>query len=132
MPGQVHDAQVLPLLLGDIRVTRLGRGRPRTTPDALPADKAYSSKQVRADLAARGIRAVIAQRADQLANRKRKGRDGGRPRTLDTETYKRRNVVERSFSLLKQWRGPATRYGKLSIVYRSAAALAAVIAWLRS
>lgn len=39
-PGQVHDAQVLPLLLGDIRVPRLGPGRPRTTPDALLADKA--------------------------------------------------------------------------------------------
>ncbi|WP_237522736.1 IS5 family transposase [Streptomyces sp. SID1328] len=131
-PGQVHDAQVRPLLLGDVRVPRLGRGRPRTTPDALLADKAYSSKQVRADLAARGIRTVIAERTDQQANRKRKGSGGGRPRTLDTETYKRRNVVERSFSLLKQWRGLATRYDKLAIVYRSAAVLAAVIAWLRS
>jgi transposase len=131
-PGQVHDAQVLPLLLGDIRVPRLGRGGPRTTPDALLADKAYSSKQVRAGLAVRGIRTVIPERADQQANRKRKGRNGGRPRTLDTETYKRRNIVERSFSLLKQWRGLATRYDKLAIVYRSAAVLAAIIAWLRS
>jgi transposase len=86
---------------------------------------------VRADLAARGIRTVIPERADQQANRKRKGRGGGRPRVLDTETYKRRNVVERSFSLLKQWRGLATRYDKLGIVYRSAAVLAAVITWLR-
>ncbi|MFJ2399288.1 IS5 family transposase [Streptomyces sp. NPDC087843] len=130
-PGQVHDAQVLPVLLSDIRVPRLGRGRPRTAPNALLADKAYSSKQVRADLAARAIRTVSPERADQQANRKRKGRSGGRPRVLDTETYKRRNVVERSFSLLKQWRGLATRYDKLAIVYRSAAVLAAVIAWLR-
>ncbi|MEU5314935.1 IS5 family transposase [Streptomyces sp. NPDC021562] len=115
-PGQVHDAQVFPLVLGDIRVPRLGRGRPRTTPDALLADKAYASQQIRAD----------------LASRKRKGRSGGRPRALDAETYKRRNVVERSFSLLKQWRGLATRYDKLAIVYRSAAVLAAVITWLRS
>lgn len=90
-PGQVHDAQVLPLLLGDIRVPRFGRGRPRTTPDALLADKAYSSKRIRADLAVRGIRTVIPERADQQANRKRKGRSGGRPRTLDTKTYKRGN-----------------------------------------
>ncbi|MFE7302238.1 IS5 family transposase [Streptomyces sp. NPDC057579] len=131
-PGQVHDGPVLPLVLGDIRVPRLGRGRPRTTPDALLGDKAYSSKQIRADLAARGIRAVIPERADQQANRKRKGCAGGRPRTLDAETYKRRNVVERSFNLLKQWRGLATRYDKLAIVYRSAAVLAAVITWLRS
>ncbi|MFG2631743.1 IS5 family transposase [Streptomyces sp. NPDC048473] len=131
-PGQVHDGQILPLVLGDIRVPRLGRGRPRTTPDALLGDKAYSSKQIRADLMARGIRAVIPERTDQQANRKRKGRGGGRPRTLDAESYKRRNVVERSFNLLKQWRGLATRYDKLAVVYRSAAVLAAVITWLRS
>ncbi|MBX7551742.1 transposase [Streptomyces sp. tea 10] len=38
-PGQEHDAQVLPFLLGDVRVPRLGRGRQRTAPDALLADK---------------------------------------------------------------------------------------------
>lgn len=97
----------------------------------LLADKAYSSKQVRADLTARGIRTVIPECADQQANRKRKGRSGGRPRTPDTETYKRRNVVERSFSLLEQWRGLATRCDELAIVYRSAAVLAAIIACLR-
>ncbi|MEU0263754.1 transposase [Streptomyces sp. NPDC006183] len=48
------------------------------------------------------------------------------------QTYKRRNVVERSFSLLKQRRGPATRYDKLAIVQCSAAVPAAMIAWLRS
>ncbi|MER7747700.1 IS5 family transposase [Streptomyces bacillaris] len=130
--GQIHDGQVLPFLLDDIRVPRPGPGRPRTTPDVLLGDKAYSSKQTRAVLSARGIRAVIPERADQQANRKRKGRSGGRPRTLDSDTYKRRNVVERSFSLLKQWRGLATRYDKLAIVYRAAAVLAAVISWLRS
>nr|WP_051843026.1 MULTISPECIES: IS5/IS1182 family transposase [Streptomyces] len=50
----------------------------------------------------------------------------------DSETYKRRDVVERSFSLLKQWRGLATRDGKLVIVHRFAAVLAAITAWLRS
>lgn len=64
-PGQVHDGQALHLLLGDIRIPRLGRGRPRTTPDALLGDKTYSSKQIRADLTARGLRTVIPERADQ-------------------------------------------------------------------
>ncbi|MFK4762413.1 IS5/IS1182 family transposase, partial [Microbacterium sp. ZW T5_45] len=31
---------------------------------------------------------------------------------------------------LKQWRGLATRYDKLAIVYRAAVVLNAVIAWL--
>lgn len=39
LPGQVHDGQILSLMLGDIRVPRLGRGRPRSTPDALLADR---------------------------------------------------------------------------------------------
>ena len=131
-PGQVHDGQTLPLVLKDIRVPRLGAGRPRTTPDTLLGDKAYSSRQIRTDLEARGIRAVIPERLDQKAHRKRRGSNGGRPRTFNPETYKKRNVVERSFNLLKQWRGLATRYDKLAVTYRSATVLAAVITWLRS
>ncbi|MQA10912.1 MAG: transposase, partial [Pseudonocardiaceae bacterium] len=38
-------------------------------------------------------------------------------------------VVERRFNLLKQWRGLATRYDKLAIVYRSAVVLHAAITW---
>ncbi|MQA03968.1 MAG: transposase, partial [Streptosporangiales bacterium] len=37
--------------------------------------------------------------------------------------------VERRFCHLKQWRGLATRYDKLAIVYHAAAVLNAVIAW---
>ena len=128
----MEEGDSLPLILNDIRVPRPGRGRPRTRPAALLGDTAYSSKQTRAVLSARGIRAVIPECADQQANRKRKGRDGGRPQSLDSETYKRRNVVERSFNVRKQWRGLATRYDKLAVVYRAAAALAPVIDWLRA
>lgn len=60
----------------------------------------------------RGIRVVFPDPSDQQANRKRRGAKGGRPPKLDRETYKRRNVVERSFNLLKQWRGLATRSDK--------------------
>jgi transposase len=51
--------------------------------------------------------------------------------TYDHDTYKGRNVVERSFVHLKQWRGLATRYDKLAIVYRAAAVLAVAITWPR-
>jgi len=80
----------------------------------------------------RGIRIVIPEPSDQRANRQRRGQMGGRPPKLDRETYKRRNTVERSFNLLKQWRGLATRYDKHAIVYRAGAVLAAIITWLRS
>lgn len=47
------------------------------------------------------------------------------------DTYKCRNVVERSFVHLKQWRGLATRDDKPAIVYRAAVVLAPAITWLR-
>lgn len=37
--------------------------------------------------------------------------------------------MERRFSDVKQWRGLATRYDKLAIVFRAAVVLNAVIAW---
>lgn len=80
----------------------------------------------------RGIRVVIPEPSDQLANRKRRGSAGGRPPKFDRETYKQRNVVERSFNLLKQWRGLATRYDKRAVTYRAGAVLAAIITWLRT
>ena len=72
----------------------------------------------------------IREPRDQRANRQRRGARGGRPVTYDQVTNKGRNVVERSFARLKQWRGLATRYDKLAIVYR-AAVRAAAITWLR-
>lgn len=38
------------------------------------------------------------ERSDTVANRKRRGRNGGRTIGRDKEAYKRRNVVERSFN----------------------------------
>ncbi len=131
-PGQSHDGRALELVLGDIWVPRLGVGRPRTTPDAVLGDKAYSSRGTREMLRRRGIKVVIPEPADQQANRKRRGAKGGRPPKLDRETYKRRNVVERSFNLLKQWRGLGTRYDKHAVIYRAGAVLAAIVAWVRS
>ncbi|WP_406259733.1 hypothetical protein [Actinacidiphila glaucinigra] len=50
------------------------RGRPRTRPDAVAGDKAYSSRSNRTYLRKRKIRAVIPEKADQAANRKRRAR----------------------------------------------------------
>lgn len=131
-PGQSHDGRALELVLADIWVPRLAVGRPRTTPAAVLGDKAYSSRGNREMLRRRGIKVVIPEPSDQQANRKRRGAKGGRPPKLDRETYKQRNVVERSFNLLKQWRGLATRYDKHAVIYRGGAVLAAIIAWLRT
>lgn len=104
-------------------------GRPRTRPDAVRGDKAYSSRAIRAHLRDRGIRAVIPQPRDQQAHRKRRGSRGGRPPGFDAVDYKGKNVVERRFCHVKQWRGLATRYDKLAVVFRAAVVLNAVIAW---
>ena len=73
----------------------------------------------------RKITAVIPQKSDEIAARQRRGSAGGRPPAFDEIRYKQRNLVERSFALLKQWRGLATRYDKLAIVYRAAVVLSA-------
>lgn len=117
-------------LLEQLRVTR-PVGRPRTRPDKVLGDKAYSSRAIRAHLRDRHITAVIPQPSDQIGHRIRRGSSGGRPIAYDRDTYRNRNVIERRFAGLKQWRGIATRYDKLSIVYRAAAVLHAVIAWTK-
>jgi len=129
-PGQAGDSPVLPKLLDALRVARRGPGRPRTTPTALRADKAYSSRGHRATLRRRGIVAVIPERADQAGHRKNKGSRGGRPVGYDVADYKNRNVVERFFNRMKNWRALATRYDKHALVYRGGVVLAAILDWL--
>lgn len=129
--GHRNDGALLAAVLADIRVPRLAGGRQRTRPDAVIADKAYSAGTYRRALHARGIKVVIPEKSDEIAARKRRGHRGGRPRSLDTTAYRRRNVVERHFALTKQWRGLATRYDKLAITYRAAVVLAACITWSR-
>ncbi|WP_099053913.1 MULTISPECIES: IS5 family transposase [Streptomyces] len=130
-PGNVNDSTAFGAVLDAVRVPRTGVGRPRRRPDAVIADKAYSSRAIRQTLRRRGIRAVIPERADQKANRIRRGRAGGRPPAFDRELYKARNVVERCFNRLKQFRAIATRFDKLAARYRAGLRLAALILWLR-
>ena len=129
--GQAGDSPMLKHLLDALTVSRLGPGRARTRPDAVLGDKAYSSRANRELLRGRNIKAVITEPADQAGHRSRRGRDGGRPPAFDSEIYKDRNVVERSFNDHKQWRGLATRYDKLATVYRGGAVLRAILMWLR-
>lgn len=131
-PGQGGDNPMLAPLLALLHVPRLGCGRPRTRPDKTLGDKAYSSRANRALLRSRGITAVIPEPRDQIANRKRRGRRGGRPPGYDTEAYKNRNVVERAFNVFKDWRGLASRYDKLALTYRGGVVLRAILIWLRA
>jgi transposase len=129
--GQAGDNPVFEHLLNHLKVSRCSGGVPRTRPDRVRADNAYSSRHNRTLLRRRRIGAVIPEPRDQQGLRKRRGSTGGRPPAFNAEDYKARNVVERRFCDVKQWRGLATRYDKLAIVYRAAAVLNAVIAWTR-
>lgn len=73
------------------------------------ADAGYPSGANRAWLRERGIAATTPERDDQIAPRREKR---GRPIDFGDqhrERYEGRNVVERCFNKLKQWRGIAMR-----------------------
>jgi len=72
------------------------------------------------------------EKSDQAANRKRKGSADGRPPAFDGEAYKGRDVVERGFNRLKNWRGPALRSDKTAGNYLAAVQLAASLVWLKA
>lgn len=107
-------------------------GRPRTRPDAVAGDKAYSSRANRAYLRRRRIRAVVPEKADQAAHRKNRGRRGGRPVFHDTELYRDRNTVERCINKIKAWRGLATRYDRTPESYLAGRHLRGALIWFRS
>jgi transposase len=129
--GQAGDnPQLLPLL--DDLIWRTGRpGRPRTRPDLVVADKAYSHPSTRAALRRRGIGCAIPEKSDQKARRAAKGSRGGRPPGFDREAYRARNLVERCFNRLKQNRALATRYAKRAVLYRALIVIAAIRIWLK-
>ena len=86
----------------------------------LLADKGYDTNAFRAFLKTNDIKAVIPGKS----NRKKRIRH-------DKEAYKGRNVVERCFCRLKDFRRIATRYDKLARNFFSALCFVATLAyWL--
>lgn len=109
-PGNVADCTVAPecvgLMAGSI--------------EKLLGDKAYDSNSFRKSLRKDGITPVIPGRA----NRKKHIR-------YDKEAYKGRNVIERCYCRLKDFRRIATRYDKLARNFFSSVCLvAALVYWM--
>lgn len=108
-PGQTHDLVGAAALLRRI-----------PTPRRLIADRAYDARKFRDWLAERGCEAVIPP------NPTRK-----HPHNYDAETYKQRNLIERMFCRLKDFRRIATRYDKRADTFLSAVLIAATrLLWL--
>ncbi|MFF2231234.1 IS5 family transposase [Streptomyces anulatus] len=131
-PGQWGDAPQLILVMERIRVGRLDGGRPRTRPDHLGGDKAYSSRRNRRYLRRRQIKHTIPEPRNQRANRQSSGSKGGRPTGFDKTIYKRRNEVERMINGLKNSRAVATRFDKRAYIFHGTVTVASIRLWLRS
>lgn len=84
----------------------------------LLADKGYDTNAIRAFLKQRGIRAVIPGKS----NRNKRIRH-------NKKAYRGRNVVERCFCRLKDFRRIATRYDKLAQNFFSAVCLVAIVTY---
>ncbi|MFJ4152725.1 IS5 family transposase [Streptomyces galbus] len=131
-PGHYGDGPQLRSVLEQVSVPRTGVGRPRTRPDQVLADKAYTSRENRRYLRRRGISHTIPERLDQQRHRHNRGSHGGRPTGFNRERYKKRNTVERAINRLKGFRAVATRYEKRAYIYLGTVTLAALIIWLRT
>ena len=129
--GHRHDSLAFEPVMAGIQIRRRGRGRPRTRPAQILADKAYSSRTIRAHLRRRRIRATIPEPANQRANRLARGSNGGRPPQFSPEDYKQRNIIERAINKLKGYRAVATRYDKRDYTFRGTIDLASIRIWLR-
>jgi transposase len=111
---------------GRTRVGRPGGGRPRTRPDHLGGDKAYSSLRNRRYLRRQQVKHTIPEPKNQRANRQRRGSKGGRPVGFDKTIYKRRYEVERTVNALKNFRAVATRFDERVCVFRGTVTVAAI------
>ena len=83
------------------------------------ADKGYDSDAFVESISAQGSQPVIPPRSHRL-----------NPRSFDRHLYKSRNLIERFFSRIKQFRRIATRYDKLAKSFLSFVHLACAFVWL--
>jgi transposase len=108
-PGNIADISVAAHLLDGI-----------APPRRILADKAYDADHLREPLEVQGTEVVIP------STRARR-----RPYPLNRRAYRRRNVIERMFGRMKDWRRIATRYDRLARNFLSAIALVATVCfWL--
>ncbi|GBQ56917.1 hypothetical protein CFR76_12160 [Komagataeibacter swingsii] len=85
-------------------------------PAAFIADKAYDADPLIEKIEERQITPVIPSRKNRHD-----------PRKISFQLYKNRNIIERFFAGLKQFRGIATRYDKLKSTFLAAVQLVSAI-----
>ncbi len=106
-PGKMHDVMMAPGLLSAAGPIK-----------RLIADKACDTNRLRNLLAQLDIEAVI----PSIARRK--------PLIPhDRQAYRQRNLIERMFARLKDFRRVATRYDKLANNFLAGVLIAAIVIW---
>jgi transposase len=105
--GQRGDAPIAIPLLDTLPPSRL-----------CAADTAYDSDALRDFLKTRGTEPVIPN------NPTRK-----RIKPFDPIAYRCRNIIERAFCRLKNWRRVATRYDKFMLNFAATCYIAAIVTW---
>lgn len=111
--GQVHDIKKAPELIEQV-AKREGK-------KVLVADKGYIGQELENIIKETGFTPVIPPRKNQINHG-----------DYDREAYKNRNVVERFFNKLKQFRGIATRYMKRGDYFIAGVQLASSVIASRS
>jgi transposase len=119
--------------LGRAIAFRLAPGQAHELPDAIPlldtlpgvpswivADRGYSSHSFREHIWSRGAKSAIPAKANEA------------PVACPDWIYNNRNVVERLWARLKEWRAVATRYEKTASSFMGVLCLAATIDWLKN
>jgi putative transposase len=89
-------------------------------PAAVIADKGYDSKALVAEVEGRGAEAVIPTQKSRKVQR-----------DIDRHLYRERNVAERFWQKVKQYRRVATRYEKKAVNFLAFVYVAAVMVMLR-
>jgi transposase len=82
-------------------------------------DRAYESDETRLLVRLTGHEPIVPPKKNRR-----------QPWEYDKETYKRRNVVERCFRRLKEFRKVNTRYDKLDFMFLAFAQFALIIIWM--
>jgi transposase len=106
--GQAHDITQAEALAAQVE------------PEALIADKGYDADHFVESLKMRAITPVIPPKS----NRKTK-------RNCDFALYAERNLIERFFNAIKNFRGIATRYEKTARNFLAGLHLICALAWLK-
>ena len=108
--GQTHDSQAAATLLEDLPENAV-----------VLADKGYDADWIRAAIEARGAAPNIPAKSNRTQRF-----------CFSRSLYRQRNLIERFFAKLKQFRRTATRYEKLAANYLAMLKLASIRLWLRA